>query len=182
MPTAANSLRVVFILFAAGVWGLTYAALDGRSDETAAAMLALLGAALLISRGGGWIAMGVGASLASTSALTIGSASATLATLVNVTGLLLVMGAGLRVALELQRKGDAAARPVVIGVVGLIVSDYALVHGTATGTISAFAVVLPAAALLPLAYGAWGALLKPAAAPARVQAPEHGMADARVTA
>jgi hypothetical protein len=158
MRIPAHLLRAVLALFAAGVWALTIAALEGQTAQTGAAALALTGAAIVASRGGAWIALGIGASLASGSVLTIGSASATVSLIVNVSGVLLVTAAGLRLALGLARNADAAVRPVLVGVVGFLVADYAVVHDTAAGHFSPLALVLPAAALLPMAYGAWSSL------------------------
>ena len=169
MNIPANVLRAVLIVFIAGVWVLMLAALDGRTSQTGAAALALVGAGLVASRGGSWIPLGVGASLAAVSVLTIGVASAPVTVLVNVVGLLVVTAGGLRLALELLRDGDAAARPVVIGVVGFLVGDYAVVHATAMDSVSALVLVAPVAALLPMAYGAWSSLLEDAPAPAAAQ-------------
>ena len=176
MQTPTAALRTAFLLFAAGVWVLAFAALGGRTDQTFAMGLALVGAGLVATRGGTWTVLGIGASLAAGSVLTIGSASAAVSLLVNVTGILLVTGAGLRLSLELVRNGDAAVRPVLVGVLGVLVGDYMVVHDTALGNFSAFALVVPAAALLPLAYGAWGSLLQAAPAVSRREAPHAAAA------
>lgn len=177
MNTPARLHRAAVIVFAAGVWILTASAVGGHASEPAAAALALAGAVIVGSRGGLWTTLGIGVSLAAGSVLTIGSASAPVTLLVNVTGIVLVTAAGWRLAIGLLRDGDAAVRPVLVGVLGFLVADFAVVQDTAMGSFSALALVLPAAALLPLAYAAL--ISQPAPATARATAPRSAAATTR---